>query len=247
MVAPVCVSRLSEGCEPETILLLHVHDQPFEHEHAMTAPDDLRVHCEIENAAWHLTVHIIELVPPDFLDLRGSGKTRAKTVAQPDILKMWKVVKDPAYGELNQISLLAKEIRTIRQDLIADPAPVGLEVLAHQRALVAKPVLKEQLDGMWAVVPCGRTVTYRAHTCYAIKHMETTLEDRALVVSGLERDRVFVEVAMMTYFVPCHDDRPHRIRIGIGSVTGNEEGSLYAVPIEKAKNAIDTDHTKLTS
>ena len=105
-----------------------------------------------------LAVHVVELVAPNLLDLRGSRESRAEAVVKTDVLEVREVIEDPTDRQLHQIDLGAEQIRTIGLDDVADAAPVGLVVFAHQRALVADALLQQQLDGVGAVVPGRRAV-----------------------------------------------------------------------------------------
>src|SRR5215211_6663700 len=56
-----------EGGEAHVLVAAEVGDEALEHQHAVAAPDDLRVHRQVEDPAIDLAVHVVELVPPDLL------------------------------------------------------------------------------------------------------------------------------------------------------------------------------------
>src|SRR5215212_4286547 len=103
----------------------------------MAATDHLWVHRDGQDATVDLAVHVVELVAPNLLDLRGSRKSRAEAVGKTDVLEVREVVEDPTYWHLDQIDLGAEEVRAIGLDDVTNAAPVRGEVVTHQRALVA--------------------------------------------------------------------------------------------------------------
>src|SRR5436305_1570575 len=81
----------------------------------------------------------------------------------------------PFRGNLHEIHRASPAILLGGGELIADAAPVGLVVAAHEAALVLEAVFEQQRDGDGAVVPGGGPISGRPHLYDLVEGVEALL------------------------------------------------------------------------
>ena len=69
--------------------------------------------------------------------------------------------------------------------IVPEPAPVRLEILPHQRALVPEPVLHQQLDRVRTVVPGRRAVSHRPHPRHFVERRQSPQQHLLFPLSRL--------------------------------------------------------------
>src|SRR2546427_6727498 len=130
--------------EPHARVPPHELHEILDELHARGAAADERVAREHEAAV--LLVHGRELRGPEVEDARGIGDHVAGAV---DVAEERGVVHHPLHGHLGQRPLR-------RVDLVR-------HVVAHERAVVAEPILLEQRRRPHVHVPGRRAITHRLH------------------------------------------------------------------------------------
>src|SRR5215213_3619456 len=138
---------------------------------------------------------------------------------------MREVVEDPAHRHLDQIDLRTEQVWTVGLDHITGAAPVRGEVVAHQRALVLKALLKQQVDREGAVVPGWRAIAGRSYPGRTVERFETLYQNLALPLGGLQRQGILVEVPVVPNLVTSRRNSSGDLRVRACRVTGDEECS----------------------
>src|SRR6188472_2625952 len=156
---------------------------------------------------------------------------------------MREIIEHPGNRQLDQINRVAELIRSVEIDDIPRPAPVGLEVAAHQRAFVREAIFKQKIDRNRTIVPRWRPVAGGSNLSDLFKCFESALQHPAFFCWS-QTHRILMEIPMMSDLMTRRGDGADMIGIGFNRVAGNEKSCRKLFAVKQAENALNANRAE---
>jgi hypothetical protein len=164
----------------------------------------------------------VELAPEDVEDRLGRHPWPGGGVAVEEEID--RIVARPFDGDLHHAGRAA----------VGDKL-VGL-VIGHQRTVVGKAHLRDQIDGVGAEIPVGRAVADRADTGHRLQRVAGAQHQVALGVA-VERRVVLVQPAMHADLVSAVEDPAKGRRVDQTGDGGHEEAGAHVMARQNLQHA----------
>lgn len=114
--------------------------------------------------------------------------------------------------------------------------PIHLAILMRHRVIILNAIRKQQLDHFRTGLPPRRDNTTGRLTAEVSKHFEGLVEDVALLFLG-HASRVFVGVAVQSYFVACVPDLGTFLWESLEGMARDEPGGFDVVFLEELEES----------
>lgn len=213
----------------------------------MPATADKGVAGEVHHALLKVSIHIQDVVGEILVHVScGLEALNITATGHRHEFKVRKVVQRPAYRQLHQRGLIAPlDSAVLMEDIPLSGVERGV-VGAHEAGVVQQAQLQHDFYGMWGVVPTRGAASPGRRTGEVADDVEGAMEDGPLLLRG-ERAHGFVQVPVQPDFMPCSDDSPALVGIGVYGVAGYKEGDFDAATAEQVEESLDGMRAELAS
>src|SRR6478735_2024353 len=207
-------------------------DQALDHDEPVPAPDGLRMHRQVIDAARDMRVRPLELAMPDLVHGRRGVLAHRDAGHELEVLE---VAEAPRERDADEVDGLAELVRPVRGKAVATAQVVRLEVTARERGVVLEAVLEQDVHRVDADIDVRRAVAERPHACNLLEGIEPAEEDVALLFRR-ERGERLVHEAVMADLVARVADVAHEVGVDERGVTGDEERRRHVVTLQQRQD-----------
>src|SRR5579883_280129 len=203
--------------EPHPRVIPDVAKELFQREDPSRPTRDPRVHREDE--APPLAVDAVEFLGPHPEDAVG---VRDPIAGPPHVPVQGRVVQEPLDGDLHEGA--RRGVDCVR------------DVIAHERAIVGEPVLREEGGSPDIELPGRRPVAGGSQVEVCAPDLKLVAEDALLLALRRKDVEGLVDVAVRAHFVARIADRADRRGVVDDRVPGNVEGRRQPEPVQQPEN-----------